>query len=141
MNIPSPAAVKKLIDQKKALESYETPESSPSVSSKTASKPSQKRGSTSTGSNRGTSSTTKPKTQSRKPSSKVTKSSSGSGVTDIPSTPVRQQPSKAPVSTPKAKKPFVRPEHLTQPLRDNPVLKALAEAEQSKVQNLKKENN
>ena len=109
MNIPSPAAVKKLIDEKRVSETIQPEKVSSESRSRSTSKksrPSSPR--SSAGKN----------ISSRERSSREGSETTGNGH--------RNSSTKRIKSDEKSKKPFVRPEHLTQkPLRNNQDLEAL----------------
>lgn len=144
MNIPSPAAVKKLTDERKAREAElasslanakdKMPPTKPESSRKRDSTPSHSSGKGKI--SRSGSSNSKRKTStgaSTTPSTKSTRTNTTSpadGRKDRASTSTTRRKSSSTESThsaqPKSKKEFVRPEHLTQrPLRDNEALLGL----------------
>lgn len=149
MNIPSPAAVKKISDERKAREAelasslanakHKMPPTkgaskSPESSGKLASSKSRSSGQTHSrrgGSNRSAESNSK----GSRPSTKSNRSTTGSSEalqerSSISTTPKKSSSTDSgrttKNATPEPKKPYVRPEHLTQqPLRDNQALQSL----------------
>lgn len=109
MNIPSPVAVKKLIDEKRACEPTQTEKDPKGNRSRSNSKKSRLNSPrSSAGKN----------TSSRERSSREVSETTGNGHQNFSTKRIK--------SDEKSKKPFVRPEHLTQkPLRNNQDLEAL----------------